>query len=381
MAVDSAPIPWDELRGRRVVVGLSGGVDSSVSAALLKRHGLEVTALFMKNWEEDDTPSHCAAAEDREDAQQVCDLLGIRLETINFAAEYWDQVFERFLSEYGRGRTPNPDILCNSEIKFRAFLDYATSALGADLIATGHYCRRTYGEGPTRLLRGVDPGKDQSYFLHAISGAALSRTIFPIGGMLKREEVRPLAEELRLPTAQKRDSTGICFIGERHFKEFLGRYLPQKRGPIVDTAGHQVGEHDGLAFLTIGQRHGLSIGGRQDGDGRPWYVVGKDLEKNTLIVAQGSDHEALLSKALIASNPAFIAGQPPLPLHCTCKIRYRQADVGCTIHDLGNQALGVAFDGPVAAVAPGQSVVFYLGEECLGGAVIEQALKEQTWQT
>lgn len=371
---------WDkegpDLSGKSVVLGLSGGVDSSVSAALLKERGMKVTALFMKNWEEDDTPSYCAAAQDREDAQKVCDRLGIELKTINFAAEYWDRVFENFLSEYAAGRTPNPDILCNKEIKFRAFFDYATKVLKADYIATGHYACRSFNapDGYTHLLRSADLGKDQTYFLHAIHGSVLPRVLFPVGNMLK-SQVRELAAKLNLATARKKDSTGICFIGEKRFHEFLEHYLPAKKGEIVTVDGEVVGEHDGLMFATIGQRKGLHVGGRKEGSGEAWYVVGKDLVNNRLIIAQGHDHPALYAMGLESTAPTFLTHRPETPLKLTCKIRYRQPDVPCTLFLEGDKVT-VRFEKPTAAVAPGQSVVFYAGEECLGGAVIVKALKE-----
>lgn len=370
--------PWEELKGAHVVLGLSGGVDSSVSAAILKEHGLKVTALFMKNWEEDDTESYCAAAQDREDAQKVCDALGIELLTINFAQEYWDRVFEHFLSEYQAGRTPNPDILCNKEIKFKAFFDYAVKILKADYIATGHYASRSFKseDGLTHLMRSADENKDQTYFLHAIDGHVLDRVLFPVGD-LHKTQVRAIAESCGLATAKKKDSTGICFIGEKRFHQFLEHYLPAQKGEIVTVDGEVVGEHDGLMFATIGQRKGLHIGGRKDGSGEAWYVVDKDLKNNRLIVAQGHAHEALKCRGLIALKPTFICREPETPKHLTCKIRYRQPDVPCTLYKEQDGVLKVIFDSPTIAVAPGQSVVFYDGAECLGGAVIEQAIKEQ----
>lgn len=367
-----ATIPWDELQGKSVVVGLSGGVDSSVSAAILKEHGMKVTALFMKNWEEDDTDSYCSAAVDREDAQAVCDTLGIELKTINFAAEYWDSVFEIFLSEYKAGRTPNPDILCNKEIKFKAFMDYAIEDLNADFIATGHYCRRSFNTSKAHLMRGADPNKDQSYFLHAINGSVLDRVLFPVGD-IEKPVVRQMALERGLKTAKKKDSTGICFIGEKRFHEFLSRYLPSKKGPIKTPDGTVVGEHDGLMYATIGQRKGLNIGGRTDSNGEPWYVAAKDIPNNTLIVVQGHDHPLLFSHGLHALNETWITSCPELPFKCTCKIRYRQPDVKCTLERTAD-GLDVIFDAPTAAVAPGQSVVFYNGEDCLGGAVIASSI-------
>lgn len=368
-----ATIPWDELRGKNVVVGISGGVDSSLSAAILKEHGMNVTALFMKNWEEDDTDSYCSAAVDREDAQKVCDKLGIELKTINFAAEYWDNVFEIFLSEYRAGRTPNPDILCNKEIKFKAFMEYACEDLKADYIATGHYCRRSFNKGPVHLMRGLDGNKDQSYFLHAIDGRVLDRVLFPVGD-LEKPTVRAMAASRGLATASKKDSTGICFIGEKRFHEFLSRYLPAKSGPIKTPDGTVVGTHDGLMYATIGQRKGLYIGGRSgDDNGQPWYVVDKDIKNNTLIVVQGKDHPLIYARGLKAASESWITSCPPLPIKCTCKIRYRQPDVPCTVIRDG-ETLEVQFDLPTASVAPGQSVVFYNGQDCLGGAVITSAI-------
>lgn len=375
-------IPYEELQGKNVVVGMSGGVDSSVSAALLKEAGMNVTGLFMKNWEEDDNDTYCSAAEDRKDAQEVCDKLGIELKTINFAAEYWDNVFENFLSEYRAGRTPNPDILCNKEIKFKAFMDYAMEDLSADYIATGHYCLRSFDGGldaPAHLLRGFDKNKDQSYFLHAIGECKLNRVLFPVGH-IEKPQVRALAEERGLVTAKKKDSTGICFIGEKRFSQFLHQYLPDAStpGPIISTEGKVVGEHPGLMYCTIGQRKGLHIGGSADGTGEAWYVVDKDMGNNALIVAQGHDHPALFSKGLTAGNETWITEAPDMPLKCTCKIRYRQPDVACTVERIttdDRSMLQVTFDNPVAAVAPGQSVVFYNGADCLGGAVIEAPIK------
>ena len=383
-------IPYSELQGKHVVIGLSGGVDSSLSAALLKEAGLKVTALFMKNWEEDDTASYCAAAEDRKDAEAVCAKLGIELKTINFAAEYWDRVFENFLSEYRAGRTPNPDILCNKEIKFKAFLDYALKVLNADFIATGHYCLRSFDGGidaPAHLLRGKDGNKDQSYFLHAIGPGKLHKVLFPVGH-LEKPVVRAMAKERGLATASKKDSTGICFIGEKRFNQFLHDFLPDAAtpGPIISTEGKVVGEHPGLMYCTIGQRKGLHIGGSADGTGEAWYVVDKDMSRNALIVAQGHNHPALFAQGLWASNETWIVDGPTaaeLPLACSCKVRYRQPDVKCTVervqHSLNGEAprtmLKVSFDEPVAAIAPGQSVVFYRGADCLGGAIIEAPLK------
>lgn len=362
------------MSGKKVVVGMSGGVDSSVSAYLLKEQGYEVTGLFMKNWEEDDTDSYCSAATDLADARAVCEKIGIELKTINFAAEYWDRVFENFLSEYGAGRTPNPDILCNKEIKFKAFLDYAIEDLNADYIATGHYVRRTFDEKP-KLLRGTDPNKDQSYFLYTLSFEQVGHSLFPVGDIIK-PEVRKIAAKLGLATAAKKDSTGICFIGEKRFNEFLGRFLPAHKGPIETVDGKIIGEHDGLMYHTLGQRKGLRIGGTKDGSEDPWYVVDKDVARNTLIVAQGHNHPRLMSKALIATDLNFTDREPFKARKCTVKTRYRQADIPCFAEPIGNNKIKVTFDEEVAAVTPGQSAVLYDGEICLGGGIIETRLKK-----
>lgn len=359
---------------KKVIVGMSGGVDSSVSAWLLQQQGYQVEGLFMKNWEEDDGEEYCTAAEDLADAQAVCDKLGIYLHTVNFAAEYWDNVFEHFLEEYKAGRTPNPDILCNKEIKFKAFLEFAAEDLGADFIATGHYVRRQDVEGKSRLLRGLDDNKDQSYFLYTLGHEQIAQSLFPVGELAK-PEVRRLAEELELVTAKKKDSTGICFIGERKFRDFLGRYLPAQPGAILDPEGEVVGEHQGLMYHTLGQRKGLGIGGTKEGSEEPWYVVDKDVANNVLVVAQGHDHPRLMSVGLIAQQLHWVDRETlQAPLRCTVKTRYRQADIACTVTPLGEDRLEVRFDEPVAAVTPGQSTVFYLGEVCLGGGVIEARL-------
>ena len=360
----------------RVIVGMSGGVDSSVSALLLMEQGYQVEGLFMKNWEEDDGTEYCTAKEDLADAQAVCDKIGIPLHTANFAAEYWDNVFEHFLAEYKAGRTPNPDILCNREIKFKAFLDYALT-LGADLIATGHYVRRRDSHGRSELLKGLDPNKDQSYFLHAVGGAQLSRTLFPVGE-LEKPEVRIIAERHGLATAKKKDSTGICFIGERRFSDFLKQYLPAQPGDIETVDGQVIGRHHGLMYHTIGQRQGLGIGGLKDAGDDPWYVLAKDLTRNTLIVGQGNDHPLLFSRALLASdiywvNPIELSG----PKRLSAKVRYRQTDQACTL-ERTEMGYRVVFDEPQRAVTPGQSVVLYDGDVCLGGGVIETA---EPWQT
>ena len=359
---------------RKVTVGLSGGVDSAVAALLLLEQGFDVDALFMKNWEEDDSEEHCAAAADLADARAVADRLGIELRTVNFAAEYWERVFEHFLHEYRAGRTPNPDVLCNREIKFRAFLDFAL-ARGADRIATGHYARIARTGGQTALLKGIDPQKDQSYFLHLLTGDQLGRTLFPLGG-LRKSEVRALARRAGLPNHDRPDSTGICFIGERRFRNFLGRYLPARPGDIVDETGRVLGRHAGLMFHTIGQRQGLGIGGLAGGRGGAWYVVGKDLEGNRLIVAQGSDHPALFHEALRTGPLHWINGAPPaMPMRCQARIRHRQPDQPCRLLPDDNGCI-VEFDQPQRAIAPGQSVVFYDGERCLGGGVIAAPLTD-----
>ncbi|EXU74487.1 MULTISPECIES: tRNA 2-thiouridine(34) synthase MnmA [Erwinia] len=359
---------------KKVIVGMSGGVDSSVSAWLLQQQGYQVEGLFMKNWEEDDGEEYCTAAEDLADAQAVCDKLGIELHTVNFAAEYWDNVFEHFLAEYKAGRTPNPDILCNKEIKFKAFLEFAAEDLNADFIATGHYVRRQDIDGKSRLLRGLDDNKDQSYFLYTLGHQQIARSLFPVGELAK-PEVRRLAEQLELVTAKKKDSTGICFIGERKFRDFLGRYLPAQPGIIVSVDGDVVGEHQGLMYHTLGQRKGLGIGGTREGSEDPWYVVDKDVANNRLVVAQGHDHPRLMSSGLIAQQLHWVDRAPlTAELRCSVKTRYRQSDIPCTLVPLGEDRLDVRFDEPVAAVTPGQSAVFYLGEVCLGGGIIEQRL-------
>ena len=361
---------------KKVIVGMSGGVDSSVSAYLLQQQGYQVTGLFMKNWEEDDDTEYCSAAADLADAQAVCDKLGIELLTVNFAAEYWDNVFELFLEEYKAGRTPNPDILCNKEIKFKAFLEYAAEDLGADYIATGHYVRRRDINGTTQLLRGLDGNKDQSYFLYTLSHDQVAQSLFPVGE-LEKPEVRRIAEELDLITAKKKDSTGICFIGERKFRDFLARYLPAKPGPIITVDGQEIGQHDGLMYHTLGQRKGLRIGGTRDGSEEPWYVVDKDVENNLLIVAQGHEHPRLMSVGLIAQQLDWVSREPlAQPVRCVVKTRYRQEDIPCTVTPLGEDKISVRFDIPVAAVTPGQSAVFYQDEVCLGGGIIEARITE-----
>ncbi len=359
---------------KKVIVGMSGGVDSSVSAWLLQQQGYQGEGLFMKNWEEDDGEEYCTAADDLADAQAVCDKLGIKLHKVNFAAEYWDNVFEHFLEEYKAGRTPNPDILCNKEIKFKAFLEFAAEDLGADFIATGHYVRRQDIDGRSHLLRGLDGNKDQSYFLYTLSHEQIAQSLFPVGE-LEKPEVRRIAEQLELITAKKKDSTGICFIGERKFREFLARYLPAQPGEIETVDGQIVGEHQGLMYHTLGQRKGLGIGGMKESKDDPWYVVDKDVARNRLIVAQGGDHPRLMSVGLIAQQLHWVDRQPVnAPLRCTVKTRYRQTDIPCEIIPQGDDKIEVRFDEPVAAVTPGQSAVFYLGDVCLGGGIIEERL-------
>ena len=353
----------------RVVVGLSGGVDSSVAALLLKREGYDVVGLFMKNWEDDDDDEYCSTRQDLIDAAAAADVIGIPLEAVNFAMEYKDRVFAEFLREYGAGRTPNPDVLCNAEIKFKAFLDHALR-LGATRIATGHYAQLRGEHGRFALLRGADPAKDQSYFLHRLTQAQLARVLFPVGHLLK-SEVRRIAQQAGLPNHAKKDSTGICFIGERPFREFLNRYLPRDPGPIVTPEGRRIGEHVGLAFYTIGQRKGIGIGGTRGGDGEAWYVAAKDLENNSLVVVQGHDHPLLLKRALQAQDASWISGEmPEAGSTHAAKTRYRQADSACRVVRSEDAAIALEFAQPQWAVTPGQSVVLYDAEVCLGGAVI-----------
>ena len=359
---------------KKVVVGMSGGVDSSVSAYLLQQQGYDVVGLFMKNWEEDDTEEYCSAAIDLADAQAVCDKLNIKLHTINFAAEYWDNVFEHFLSEYKAGRTPNPDILCNKEIKFKAFLEYAAEDLGADYIATGHYVRKRENGNKVELLRGIDNNKDQSYFLYTLSENQIRQSLFPVGE-LEKPQVRKIAEKLGLATAAKKDSTGICFIGERKFSDFLARYLPAQSGVIRTVDGEVIGQHQGLMYHTLGQRKGLGIGGLKQADDTPWYVVDKDIKNNELIVAQGHDHPALFSHGLIAQQLHWVDRKVvSKPFQCTVKTRYRQQDIVCNVTPLEQDKIQVMFEQPVAAVTPGQSAVFYQDEVCLGGGIIEERI-------
>lgn len=354
---------------KHIIVGLSGGVDSSVSAYLLKQAGHDVEAVFMKNWEGDDSDEFCAAAQDFADAQSVCEQLNIPLSLVNFANEYWERVFAYFLAEYRSGRTPNPDILCNKEIKFNAFLDYA-KLRGADYIATGHYVQNVQRNGNTYLLKGSDPQKDQSYFLYALDENQISQSLFPVGHLTKAE-VRAIAKEIGLENHAKKDSTGICFIGERKFKSFLQEYLPAQPGVIETLDGEQIGTHDGLMFYTIGQRQGLHIGGKKGKEESPWYTVAKDLPRNVLIVTQGDNHPALFKQELIASQLHWINQPPALPLRAAAKTRYRQPDQACLVEQISGGHYKVTFDTPQRAITPGQSIVFYQEEICLGGGIIE----------
>jgi len=349
----------------KVVVGMSGGVDSSVAALLLKRQGHEVVGLFMKNWEDDDSDEYCSTRQDLVDAAAAAEVIGIELEAVNFSAEYKDRVFAEFLREYSAGRTPNPDVLCNAEIKFRAFLDHALR-LGAAKIATGHYARIDFSSNPLRLLRGTDAAKDQSYFLHRLDQEQLSRAVFPVGD-LEKSEVRRIALEAGLPNHAKKDSTGICFIGERPFREFLNRYLPRAPGPIKTADGKTIGEHIGVAFYTIGQRKGIGIGGA----GEAWYVAEKRPAANELVVVQGHDHPLLMKRSLNAQDVSWVSGMAPAaPSSHTAKTRYRQPDSACTLFKVLESGMRVDFPAPQWAVTPGQSVVLYNGDECLGGGII-----------
>jgi len=362
------------MAGKRVIVGMSGGVDSSVAALLLKRQGYEVSGLFMKNWEDDDTAEYCSSREDLVDAVAVAEKLGIEIDVVNFSKEYKERVFADFLREYQAGRTPNPDVLCNAEIKFRAFLDHAVG-LGADLIATGHYAQVREVDGLFQLLKAEDGTKDQSYFLYRLAQSQLSRTLFPLGALAKRE-VREIARREGLPNHDKKDSTGICFIGERPFREFLNRYLPANPGEIRTTEGKLVGRHQGLMFYTLGQRQGLGIGGARGGDGEPWYVAGKDMRKNRLIVVQGHNHPDLYSDRVTAVDLNWVSGAPP---HChwvyTAKTRYRQKDAPCSLESADAGRCVIDFAEPQWAATPGQSVVIYESRVCLGGGIIESAVR------
>lgn len=357
----------------RVVVGMSGGVDSSVTALLLKQQGYDVVGIFMKNWDDTDEFGHCTAEDDAEDVRRVCEHIGIPYYTVNFEKQYFDKVFEYFLEEYRNGRTPNPDVMCNREIKFGEFLRTALD-LGASHVATGHYARVIQEDGKFKMLRGVDSNKDQTYFLNALNQEQLSHAMFPIGH-LPKPEVRRIAEEAGLATAKKKDSTGVCFIGERNFKQFLSQYLPAQPGNMVDIrTGDIKGRHDGLMYYTLGQRQGLGIGG--SGNGEPWFVVDKDLSTNTLIVVQGDDHPSLYSVGLEATGVNWIAGEMPEgPIKCTAKFRYRQPDQGVILTKQPDGTVDVVFDSPQRAITPGQAVVFYQDDVCLGGGTINRIRK------
>ena len=353
----------------KVVIGMSGGVDSSVAALLLKEQGYDVIGIFMKNWEEKDENGVCKSTEDYEDVRKVCNQIGIPYYTVNFEKEYWDRVFTYFLDEYKKGRTPNPDVMCNKEIKFKAFLDYALK-IGAQYLATGHYAQVDYIDGEYKLIRGADDNKDQTYFLNTLGQHELSKTMFPIGH-LNKKELREIAKKAGLVTATKKDSTGICFIGEKNFKEFLSNYLPAKKGEMRTLNGELKGHHDGLMYYTLGQRKGLGIGG--SGSGEPWFVVAKDLDKNILYVEQGDDHQKLYSKGLYATDMHFVTDKKvPEVFKCTAKIRYRQKDQSCTVIIKENNTCEIVFDEPVRAVTPGQAVVLYQEQFCLGGGIIDK---------
>lgn len=360
----------------RVVVGMSGGVDSSVAAYVLKQQGYDVIGIFMKNWDDTDEFGVCTATEDYEDVIRVCNQIGIPYYAVNFEKEYWDKVFTYFLDEYKAGRTPNPDVMCNKEIKFKAFLEHALT-LGADYLATGHYARVEYRDGEYKLLRGIDENKDQTYFLNQLSQEQLAKVMFPIGD-IEKPRVREIAEAAQLATAAKKDSTGICFIGERNFKEFLSQYLPAKPGNMETLDGQKMGNHDGLMYYTIGQRHGLGIGGSGD----PWFVIGKNLEKNILYVGQGFHNDHLYSDSILATKMSWVSDKfKGENVKCTAKFRYRQADSGVTVQMIDQNHAKVIFDEPIRAVTPGQAVVFYQGEECLGGGTIDKVYRDskQIW--
>lgn len=362
-----------ETKDIKVVIGMSGGVDSSVAALLLKEQGYNVIGVFMKNWEEKDEHGYCTAAKDYEDVRIVCDKINIPYYTVNFSKQYWDRVFSYFLEEYKSGRTPNPDVLCNREIKFKEFLNYGINVLGADYIATGHYAQVDYVDGEYKLIRGVDRNKDQSYFLSQIGQKELAKTMFPIGN-LEKPKVREIAEEYELITAGKKDSTGICFIGERNFKDFLSNYLPAKAGEIKTLTGEVKGKHEGLMYYTLGQRKGLGIGG--EGSGEPWFVVEKDLKNNILYVVQGENHSALFSEGLLATDFSWVSGKEKQnSFECTAKFRYRQEDQQVKVQIINENKVKIIFKKPQKAITPGQTVVLYEEETCLGGGVIDKVFK------
>jgi tRNA-uridine 2-sulfurtransferase len=357
-------------KNTRVVVGMSGGVDSSVAALLLKQQGYDVIGIFMKNWDDTDDTGFCTATEDYEDVIRVCNQIGIPYYAVNFEKQYWDKVFTYFLEEYKAGRTPNPDVMCNKEIKFKAFLEHAIN-LGADYLATGHYAQVEYRDGEYKMLRGLDENKDQTYFLNQLTQEQLSKVMFPIGN-LEKPRVREIAKEANLATATKKDSTGICFIGERNFKDFLGQYLPAQPGNMETFDGEVKGKHEGLMYHTIGQRHGLGIGG----SGEPWFAIGKDLERNVLYVGQGFHHEKLYSDSITAVGVSWVSNRKkPTEFECTAKFRYRQEDHKVTVRLLEDAQVEVVFDEPIRAITPGQAVVFYNGDECLGGGTIDHVFK------
>lgn len=362
--LEAAPV----LPPATVVIGMSGGVDSSVAAWILKQQGYHVVGLFMKNWEDDDNSEFCSSRQDWLDVVSVADLIGIDVEAVNFAAEYKDRVFAEFLKEYSAGRTPNPDVLCNAEIKFKAFLDHAIS-LGAQAIATGHYAKTAKSDDGVHLLKAIDETKDQSYFLYRLTQQQLSHVIFPLGG-IRKSMVREIAEMIGLPNAKKKDSTGICFIGERPFRDFLNRYLPNKPGPIKTEDGKVIGEHIGLAFYTLGQRKGIGMGGSKDGSGDPWFVAKKDMASNSLYIVQGHEHPWLLNKVLQASQISWTFDDLPATKSYTAKTRYRQSDAPCQLTQVSADGFTLDFDQAQWAVTPGQSAVLYDGERCLGGGII-----------
>ncbi len=361
----------NKMKKQKVIIGMSGGVDSSVAALLLIEQGYDVEGLFMKNWEEDDSEEYCTATEDLADAQSVSDDLGIKLHTVNFSSEYWDNVFEYFLEEYRSGRTPNPDIMCNKEIKFKAFLEYAID-LGADYIATGHYARIDRSDrAKIKMLKGLDNNKDQTYFLYTLQQHQLVKSLFPIGE-LEKSTVREIAKKAGFDTASKKDSTGICFIGERKFTEFLQRFLAAQPGKIITPEGEHIGEHQGLMYYTLGQRQGLGIGGLKTASEEPWFVVDKDMKNNQLIAGQGHNHPLLLKQLLEASQLHWVVGKPPSSeFTCKAKIRYRQQEQPCLVKIMGDKCV-VCFDEKQRAITPGQSLVFYQGEDCLGGGIIDK---------